>query len=121
MAFFMRNAARWIGLEQSVYDYPRSANAPEEEALTLFGHIRYVCTNTRFCVTTTGKLCLRPLEAKEGDEVTVLFGASMPIVLRPVETWKTWVGPVFVDGIMDGELVERNPSQGIVPLNFVIR
>ncbi|KAI0198187.1 heterokaryon incompatibility protein-domain-containing protein [Astrocystis sublimbata] len=51
-----------------------------------------------------------PMEARVGDEVFVLLGASMPCVLRRKDDMSGFhgiVGPCFVDGAMNGEQVRR--------------
>ncbi|KAI0111262.1 heterokaryon incompatibility protein-domain-containing protein [Nemania sp. FL0031] len=51
-----------------------------------------------------------PKETRKGDEVFVLLGSSMPCVLRKAESkspfWSI-VGPCYVDGAMNGELVKK--------------
>jgi hypothetical protein len=54
---------------------------------------------------------LSPKETKEGDIVCVLFGCSVPVVLRKVKQGRgrpkyfKMIGECFVYGMMDGEAV----------------
>jgi heterokaryon incompatibility protein (HET) len=54
---------------------------------------------------------LIPQSAKVGDRICVLYGCSVPVVLRQKVqpdgriTWQL-IGDAYVDGIMDGELIE---------------
>lgn len=52
---------------------------------------------------------------RDGDVVVVFVGAKFPFVLRKVdhepETW-SFVGYVYVQGIMYGELIEQEPTFG---------
>lgn len=54
-----------------------------------------------------GKLATVPLRAQRYDIVCVLFGCSVPVVLREVEAdVYEFVGECYVDGIMNGEALE---------------
>ncbi|KAI1322124.1 heterokaryon incompatibility protein-domain-containing protein [Xylariaceae sp. FL0255] len=51
-----------------------------------------------------------PMDTKKGDEVVVLLGASMPCVIRrmgPLSSFYSLIGPCYIDGVMDGELVKK--------------
>ncbi|EME40089.1 hypothetical protein DOTSEDRAFT_158763 [Dothistroma septosporum NZE10] len=61
----------------------------------------------RLAVTNTGHVGMVPQTARKNDIVCVLFGCSVPMVLRPVGdgTHKV-VGEAYVHGFMDGEALE---------------
>ena len=43
---------------------------------------------------------------KVGDSMVILFGCSVPLILRPADLlWKI-VGNIFIHGIMDGEALD---------------
>ncbi|KAK3681680.1 hypothetical protein B0T22DRAFT_472645 [Podospora appendiculata] len=67
----------------------------------------------RLIVTDGGLLGMAPREARKGDVVCVLLGCSIPLVLRevPGEESFTVVGECFVDGYMNGEVLERMEHQ----------
>ncbi|KAM0254725.1 hypothetical protein ACHAQJ_006507 [Trichoderma viride] len=48
---------------------------------------------------------LAPRETKEGDLVCILFGCTVPVVLRPMKDPEFYqlVGEAYVHGVMDGE------------------
>lgn len=55
-------------------------------------------------------LGLAPADTKRGDVVVVLFGCSVPVILRQQRSaggkfWK-FIGEVYIHGIIDGEAVE---------------
>lgn len=57
-----------------------------------------------FFVTIGGRFDLGPLSAREGDEVVVLYGASVPFVVRPgPENGRELIGECNVHGLMHGE------------------
>lgn len=62
------------------------------------------CHERKFFFTGNSRMGLCPRNAKEGDKIVILYGGSVPYVLRPTErdTWK-FLGECYVDGIMFGE------------------
>jgi hypothetical protein len=49
----------------------------------------------------------------EGDVICVLYGGTVPFMLRPKEKEMGGyyvVGEAYVDGIMDGEYMDTNPK-----------
>ncbi|KAF9630693.1 Heterokaryon incompatibility [Lasiodiplodia theobromae] len=70
----------------------------------------------RFAVLEDGRYAMMPRQAEEGDRVAVLKGAKTPVVLRMAEgmaqgdgkevTW-TLIGPCYVHGLMDGQILEK--------------
>lgn len=77
--------------------------------------IKDLLHNTRLAVDSVGHLCTVPASMQVGDTIYLLAGSTVPIVLRPVahETRHLFkvVGPAYVHGIMDGELVYDSPKR----------
>ncbi|KAE8447897.1 hypothetical protein EG329_010126 [Mollisiaceae sp. DMI_Dod_QoI] len=73
-------------------------------------HITVSTAHRRFFITDHGSFGLGPGSIEAGDEVWVVCGGKMPLVLRTREMdWQagndahyTLVGDCYVDGIMDG-------------------
>ncbi|PMD57267.1 uncharacterized protein K444DRAFT_483861, partial [Hyaloscypha bicolor E] len=68
----------------------------------------------RFFVTKKGYFGIGPAELEEGDEIYILAGGKVPLVLRPLpesqpNTFEL-VGDCYVHGVMDGEAVTE-PTQ----------
>lgn len=66
----------------------------------------------KFFITKKGYFGLTSKEAKVGDRVAVLLGSDVPFVLRAcgrVEGKRNWqmIGEAYVDGIMDGEVLNQ--------------
>lgn len=58
-------------------------------------------------------------ESKEltvGDEVWILKGANVPFITRPNGKTSHFIGSAFVDGLMFGEGVQKDPWQGKITL-----
>jgi hypothetical protein len=63
-------------------------------------------------------LGLVPDDATRGDCVCIVFGCSVPIILREYEhddgspSHFEFIGECYVDGMMDGEAMDQVPSEG---------
>lgn len=65
------------------------------------------CLESRKLITTVkGYLALAPIHTKQGDVVSLLFGCSTPMVLRPIGNHYQLIGETYVHGIMSGEGTE---------------
>jgi hypothetical protein len=66
----------------------------------------------RLMVTEQGYVGVAPCRARPGDVVAILFGCSIPLVLRKASSQDAWqvVGEGFVYGYMNGEIAERVKS-----------
>lgn len=78
------------------------------------------CAGRRLFVTRDGRLGLGPEELRAGDELHVVLGIQVPVILRPLEFggWLyRYVGQAYVQGLMvyDGNLQEDIES-GLVQL-----
>lgn len=59
----------------------------------------------RFFHTEQGFIGSGPTLLKEGDEIFIIPGMAVPLVLRPHSQHYQLVGPCYVHGIMDGEAI----------------
>jgi hypothetical protein len=66
----------------------------------------------RLMVTEQGYVGVAPCRVRPGDVVAILFGCSIPLVLRKASSQDAWqvVGEGFVYGYMNGEIAERVKS-----------
>ncbi|CAI9634545.1 unnamed protein product [Alternaria burnsii] len=61
----------------------------------------------RIMTTTDGRFGMAPHSSRSGDQVWVLFGCSVPVVLRQYgERWE-FVGECYMDDFMDGQAIEE--------------
>ena len=56
--------------------------------------------------TEKGFLGLAPEAVQKGDVVVIVYGCNFPVVLRRHGDMYRVIGESYVDGIMDGELME---------------
>jgi hypothetical protein len=75
----------------------------------------------RLLTTSQGLLGIGSQTVLPGDLVCILFGCSMPIVLRGVDGGFQVIGECYVHGLMDGEGLELLQQQGLVIRDFNIR
>jgi hypothetical protein len=65
----------------------------------------------KLMTTIKGYLGLAPEEVLKGDVIAVLYGCNFPVVLRPYGERFYVVGECYVDGVMDGELIEARDRE----------
>lgn len=58
---------------------------------------------------------------REGDVICIVFGCSVPLVLRPVGDYFTLVGDCYVHGFMQGEAIALLESGKVVEETFDLR
>jgi hypothetical protein len=64
---------------------------------------------------------LAPQQAKVGDQVCILYGCTVPVVLRQLthatdgSSWHL-IGDAYVHGIMDGEVISSSSSEALKSL-----
>ena len=54
----------------------------------------------------TNTCCLLPLELDLGDKLCVIYGLPVPFVIRPDGDEYLLVGECYVQGVMDGEVMD---------------
>lgn len=88
-------------------------NTTEDGFLSRFHDTTFTTTMaTRLITTTQGSVGMGPLRAEKGDMVCILFGCSVPVVLRRVSSDNIkhqrfhFVGECYLDGYMNGEAID---------------
>jgi hypothetical protein len=79
----------------------------EQREKTLHSCIMDSMAARRFCISSTGLLCLGASALRKDDIVVVPLGCSAPIVLRRQGQEYTYVGDIYVDGYMYGMAIEE--------------
>ncbi|KAJ4297772.1 hypothetical protein N0V90_005667 [Kalmusia sp. IMI 367209] len=92
---------------RTAYPPNTAADAESDDADTFLS--RFLDTvrkkSRRLMVTAGGHVGMAPCRGRTGDAVVVLFGCSIPLVLRRVGAGEAWVvvGEAYVHGYMNGE------------------
>lgn len=76
----------------------------------------------RLSTTIKGYIAMAPAAAEPGDIICVLYGCSVPVVLRPRVEASTYefIGECYVDGFMNGEILAKTDGEIPRPQNFQI-
>lgn len=108
----------WWEYVRARYQTLDGGNIPQPQGSRNIGsHVKILCTGRVLVRTRQGYLGLTPDDAREGDQVWVLSGGKLPLVLRPRETGGhgyTVVGDSYIHGIMDGEVFRQWRERGDV-------
>ncbi|OTA77992.1 hypothetical protein M434DRAFT_402304 [Hypoxylon sp. CO27-5] len=71
------------------------------------------CVGRKFFVTKRGFIGIGPASLKADDLVVVILGVPVPFLVRKTESQNyILIGECYVDGIMDGELVQTKQRAG---------
>lgn len=84
----------------------RNARINVSSGLTLAGDWRYSISSKGF----TGLAHFRALES---DLICILFGASVPSVLRTEDDHLILIGEAYVNGLMHGEAIEMMQNEEV--------
>ncbi|PVH88545.1 HET-domain-containing protein [Cadophora sp. DSE1049] len=78
-------------------------------------------TNRRLFITDDGHVGLAPIRVKLGDQVCILYGCSVPLVLREEHGVVKLVGEAYVHGLMEGKAVNLAREGTLKEDEWVIR
>lgn len=96
-------------LETAFHAFNDVYELSDEAAKDLIPVVDVIC-DSRFFMTQRGRPGLGPTSTQPGDVVMVALGANVPLLLRPTDhdgaTQWSFVGELYVDGIMHGEAME---------------
>ena len=79
--------------------------AGEETNEALFWHEALKVCGRCFFLTAKGYMGLAPYGTRKGDRIGTLLAIRTPFIMREVEGGYRLIGPCYVQGIMDGEVV----------------
>ena len=84
--------------------------------------VKMVCQGRTFLFTERGRYGLGPMIASPGDLCCVLFGATVPFILRKTDREGHYklIGEAYIHGIMRGEALRLVNSDGSYEQTFNI-
>lgn len=89
-----------------VWAKPDPKDVPAIEAWELILHGAGVHESTHLAVTDNGYLALVPYGTRSGDQICFIDGAMVPLIVRPRAHQFEILGPAYVHGLMDGEVLQ---------------
>jgi hypothetical protein len=98
-----------LGLDPQLQFYattPSPMSAEQREEI-FYSCILDSMAARRFCISSTGLLCLGASALRKDDIIVIPLGCSTPIVLRRQGQDYTYVGDIYVDGYMYGMAIEE--------------
>lgn len=77
--------------------------------------INRICRCRRMAMLSDGSIAIVPGGSRSGDRITLFHGGKALYVLRPIPERRNtfrFIGECYVDGLMDGALMELNARRG---------
>ncbi|OBS22686.1 hypothetical protein FPOA_09018 [Fusarium poae] len=87
-----------------------STDGIQEDYIAL---VRNFCYDRSFIITTQGRMGIVPSSTCHGDTVSVILGGGVPYIIRADGNYWNLVGESYVDGLMNGETIERHRNGDI--------
>ncbi|CAM1509732.1 Fc.00g000670.m01.CDS01 [Cosmosporella sp. VM-42] len=88
--------------------FPGLNKAAEAHRFLMIAQSLKTCSlHRRLAVSKKGYLLACTANVKEGDTICVLYGCSVPVVLREVDDHHVFVGEAYAHGLMDGQAVKQ--------------
>lgn len=119
----------WRQLRQTKYrDLPAASMQVSQEKLeeidNFHNHVISIAAGRRFFKSSTGLFGLSPQDAQEGDQIWVVNGGRVPLILRAIPGADnhghgeefTFLGDSYVHGIMQGEVIEMGTQETALTL-----
>ncbi len=87
---------------------------PQKIASRLLDTVSPQIMRKRLAVTKNRHVGMAPSRARKGDVVCLLLGYSVPVVLRNRGTDFEFLGECYLEGYMDGELIEQHHVEDFI-------
>ena len=109
----------WSKVPISLND-PAAPNPAQFQKSLVASMMQNTCART-LVLTKKGYLGLGPTRAQKGDLVCVLYGCSVPVVIRKYGRNHRFVGESYVHGLMNGAAVQQFLEGTIQEREFILR
>lgn len=99
-----RMTGEWLG---ELLDTGGPGSLPKHLEIACWESLPMAIRYRRLAITKAGYIGAVPEKTRPGDIVVVLYGSSVPIVLRPTAGGNTYqfIGECYLHGFMDGEAI----------------
>ena len=110
-SFYKKYLDRWLAVQRRTWWRDHSLDAEFQamahEARYASSLIGDATDGRQFFVTEDGHMGLGPHGLKEGDQICIMYGLSVPFVIRYRESGLySLLGECYVEGIMNGEAIQ---------------
>ena len=95
----------WSKVPKSL-DHPATPHPAPLLKLLVTSMMQHILART-LVLTKKGYLGLGPRKARKGDLVCILYGCSVPVILRKYGQGHRFVGESYIHGLMDGAAVNQ--------------
>lgn len=116
----------WLPTADEVRDAVKGITDDNEALMTLRKNewdyqITLFIDKRRLFLTIDGLLCLGPEQVRSGDEVWIVPGSRVPVVLRKTMDGNSYnlIGETYVHGIMCGEAVTKDFDRQFAPISLM--
>ena len=86
--------------------------AANSSAAEFTAALSFALFSRRLFITDKGRVGIGPMRMKVHDRITILFGSSLPAVLRSEGLAYGFVGYSFITGMMNGEMTTKQKAKG---------
>lgn len=101
-------------------DYPMSEDDPNSNPRAYQLLVQQSACNRAFFRTENGYMGLGPRILQPQDQIWVLLGSRVPMVLKPKHDFYQVVGACYVDGYINGEAIQGLKSGTFVEQAVVL-
>ena len=92
---------------------------PPGVVFDFLSRVQSVIWGRRLATLDQGSAVLGPRSCEQGDVVYILYGCSVPVILRPIgPEYYNFVGECYVHGMMDGEAIMLRDEQDMPTKHF---
>ena len=96
----------WSKVSNPLNDDPAASSTAQLHISLATSMMTKICART-LVLTQKGYLGLGPTKAQKGDLVCVLYGCSVPVILRKEGQGHRFIGESYVHGLMDRAAVDQ--------------
>lgn len=97
---------------------PSTDRAARLQGQTVGANIQRSITQRSLLVTERGYIGLGPSKVEDGDLITIIYGCSVPLVLRKKGDHYILIGEAYVHGLMHGEAPQQLNEGKVMEMNF---
>jgi hypothetical protein len=83
-----------------------SSGGPTDDIAEALNTVRANVLHRKLIISDRGYIGLGPIVARKSDMICILYGCSVPVIIRKVGDHYLFIGECYVQGLMDGQALE---------------